>query len=184
MSVGNQLLTFREFEQMTFDRPTELVRGELVEYDMPTSQHGAVCIAIAALLYVWAKAGNRGVVFGNDSHVLVDRDPDSVRGPDVAFICRDRLPNGKLPPGTLEISPDLVIEVVSPSDRWSDIFEKIGEYLAAGVREVWVIDPEKRSLSIHQQDAPNFRLTESDTLTQRDVLPGFSCSVAELFADI
>lgn len=184
MSIGNQLLTFREFEQMTFERPTELVRGEIVEYDMPTSQHGAVCIAISALLYVWAKAGNHGVVFGNDSHVLVDRDPDSVRGPDAAFIRRERLPDGKLPPGTLEISPDLVIEVVSPSDRWSDIFDKIGEYLAAGVSEVWIIDPAKRSLSIHQPNHPVLRFGESDTLAHRELLPGFTCPVAELFADI
>jgi Uma2 family endonuclease len=170
MSTGHQLLTSREFEQLTFERPTELVRGEIVEQAMPTSQHGSVCIAVAALLYFWAKAGRHGPVFGNDSHMLVEQDPDTVRGPDVAFIRRDRLPQGKLPPGTLEIPPDLVVEVLSPSDRWSDVFDKIEEFLTCGVREVWVIDPEKRSMSIHQAGHSPLRIVESETLTRPDLL--------------
>jgi Uma2 family endonuclease len=184
MSTGHQLLTAREFEQLTFERPTELVRGEIVEQEMPTSQHGAICIAIAAILYNWSRAGKHGVVFGNDSHVLVEQDPDTVRGPDVAFIRRDRLPHSKLPPGTLEIAPDLVVEVLSPSDRWSQVESKIEEYLSAGVREVWIIDPELRTVSIQQPEQPSIRLRESDAIERQQLLPGFRCPIAELFADI
>lgn len=184
MSIGQQLLTVREFDQMTFDRPTELVRGEVVELTQLTAAHGAVCASVVFFLWDWSRRGEQGVVLSSFTPVLVERDPDTVRGPDVAFIRRERLADGKVPSGTLIIAPDLTVEVLCPADRWSDVFDKIQEYLAAGVWEVWIVDPAKRSLSIHVAERSPIRLTESETLTRPELLPGFSCRVSELFADL
>lgn len=184
MSIAQRDITAAEFERMTFDRPTELVCGELQEQAMPTSQHGAICVAISVFLWLWAKEGNHGVVFSNDSHVLTERDPDTVRGPDCAFIRREKLPDGKLPPGVLTIPVDLVIEVLSPSDRWTEVLDKVLEYLRSGVTEVWVIDPEQRSVTAHRSEASAIHFDGDDELVRLELLPGFQCRVSDLFADL
>ncbi len=184
MSIAQDLLTYQQFETLTFDRPTELVRGEIVEQEMPYSRHGAVCLAVGMFLLQWARRTRLGFVFGNDSFILTERDPDSVRGPDCAFIRADRLPGGVLPEKTLLVPPDLVVEVLSPSNRQAEMLDKVLEYLRSGVREVWVVDPVQRTLDIHRTEPSPIHLTEADTLTRPDLLPGFSCSVAEFFADI
>jgi Uma2 family endonuclease len=184
MSIAQRAITAAEFERMSFDRPTELVGGELVEQAMPTSQHGAICVVISAFLWLWAKQGNRGVVFSNDSHVLTERDPDSIRGPDCAFIRREKLPEGKLPAGVLRVPVDLAIEVVSPSDRWTEVLDKVLEYLRSGVTEVWVIDPEQRSVTVHRPDVASLHFDGDDELLRPELLPGFTCRVSDLFADL
>lgn len=184
MSIAQRYITAAEFEQMTFERPTELVCGELAEQAMPTSQHGSICRAIGALLWFWAKQGSHGSVFGNDSHFLKERDPDTVRGPDCAFIRREKLPGGKLPPGTLTIPVDLAIEVLSPSDRWIEVLDKVARYLRSGVTEVWIIDPEQRSVTVHRKDAAALHFDGADELTRPELLPGFTCRVSDLFAEI
>ncbi len=184
MSIAHQPVTWRQFERMKFEHPTELVRGEISEQEMPTSQHGSVCLAIGSELRSWARSGGYGAAFSNDSHVLTERDPDTVRGPDCAFIRRERLPDGKLPAGVLEIPVDLAVEVLSPTDRWTDVLDKVLEYLRSGVREVWVIDPQRRSVAVHLPDQSPMHFAESETLTRPELLPGFACPVAELFADL
>ncbi|HET6425092.1 MAG TPA: Uma2 family endonuclease [Planctomycetaceae bacterium] len=185
MSIAQRAITAAEFERMTFDRPTELVCGELVEQTMPTIQHGRVCALITAFLTMWARQAQSGVVFSHDSFVLTDREPDSVRGPDCAYIRWEKLPGGKMPVGgTLTIPADLVIEVISPSDRWTNVLDKVLEYLRSGVTEVWVIDPEQRSVTAHRSDAASIHFDGDDELTRPDLLPGFSCRVSELFADL
>jgi Uma2 family endonuclease len=184
MSIAHRHITAAEFERMTFDRPTELVCGELVEQPLPTSQHGAVCAAISVFLWLWARQGSHGSVFSNDSHVRTERDPDSVRGPDCAFVRREKLPGGKLPPGVLTIPVDLAVEVLSPSDRWTEVLDKVLEYLRSGVTEVWVIDPEQRSVTVHRNEAAALHFDGDDLLTRPELLPGFECRVSELFADL
>lgn len=184
MSIAHQPVTWRQFETMVFDRPTELVHGALVEQAMPTTQHGSVCLAVGTELRKWARASGTGSAFSNDSHVLTEHDPDTVRGPDCGFVRRERLPEGKLPPGVLRIPVDLAVEVLSPSDRWADVLDKVLEYLRSGVREVWVLDPERRTLAIHQSDESAISLTEDDVLTRPNLLPGFSCPVAEFFSEL
>ncbi len=184
MSIAHHAITAAEFERMTFARPTELVNGELVEQPMPTSQHGNVVLEIAGELRTWAKATQLGIAFCNDSFVLTERDPDTIRGPDCAFIRREKLLGGKLPPGVLTIPVDLAIEVLSPSDRWTEVLDKVLEYLRSGVTEVWVVDPEQRSIAVHRADAAALHFDGDDELTRPELLPGFTCRVSELFADL
>lgn len=184
MSIAHRFITATEFAQMTFDHPTELIGGELAEQPMPTSQHGHIVLEIGGELRSWAKKTRLGVAFCNDSFVLTERDPDTVRGPDCAYIGREKLPDGKLPAGVLTIPVDIAIEVLSPSDRWTDVLDKIQEYLRSGVAEVWVIDPDQRSVTIHRTEQAPLHFAGEKELTRPELLPGFACRVSDLFADI
>jgi Uma2 family endonuclease len=107
------------------------------------------------------------------------RDPDTVRGPDVAFVRKERVPD-PIPATFLEFAPDLVGEVLSPNDRPGEVLAKIGDWLDGGARLVWVIDPERRVARVYRADGTEQILGENDQLAGEDVLPGFSCALASL----
>ena len=109
-------------------------------------------------------------------------DPRKVRRPDVSFIRADRLPAEEDREGHCRIAPDLAVEVISPNDLYTDVDEKVEEYLAAGVRQVWVLNPSTRTLRVHRCDGTQNYLREQDELTGEDVVPGFRCRVGALFA--
>ena len=104
--------------------------------------------------------------------------PDSVRGPDVAFWSKERLP--VVPVGYIPIAPDMLVEVLSPSNTSKQIFAKLKEYFAMGVRLVWVLAPEDRTLTIYRTPDEGRVLHETATVTGEDVLPGFTCRVSDL----
>jgi Uma2 family endonuclease len=183
MSVGQSLVTAEEFKQIAAERDglVELVRGEVVEMTRPGVKHGAVRAEIARRLGNWASPQKQGRVISNDAGVQTERDPDSVRGPDVLFIHATRLPTPLDDENWLKIPPDLCVEVLSPNDRWQDVIEKIDEYFHLGVPEVWVLDPAKHEVHIQQNTngSPDV-LRDGDTLTS-ERLPGFECAVIDLF---
>src|SRR5207244_1669587 len=134
MSIVQTLLTAEEFARLPDrGRPTELVRGRIVEMNVPFPRHGQVCGQTAYLLKDYLRTDDRGQVVTNDSGVITERDPDTVRGGDVCFYSYTRVPKGPLPQGYLSVVPDAVFEVRSPDDRWSKITAKVAEYLNAGV---------------------------------------------------
>ena len=122
-----------------------------------------------------------GRILTNDTHFITRRQPDAVRGMDVAYISYARLPRGPLPRGPLEVAPELIVEVRSPSDAWTDVFAKVEEYLAASVSVVLVLDPEKGTISACRKGPTQEDFNIGDTLTVPDVLPGFAVEVAWLF---
>ena len=122
-----------------------------------------------------------GRVATNDSWIKTGSNPDTVRGADVCFFSYERLPRGAIPDGLLPVAPDLVVEVRSPTDRWNNIFIKVGEYLGAGVRVVVVLDPASASASVYRLEELQQIFHNSDPLTLPDVLPGFSVVVSRLF---
>ena len=180
MSTAQTLITVEEFWEMDFDGPVELVRGEIVEMPRPNTWHGYCCNKAGHYLQVWNDDDRYGFIISNDSGVLTERDPDTLRGPDVYFIRRERLPQGTLPEKWIEVAPDLAVEVLSPTDSWRDLWDKVHEYFALGVREVWVIDPRKRKLHVMRADDEPRILEDGETLESDDVLPGFSCEVSRL----
>lgn len=183
MSIDSSLITADEYSAMSFDKPTELVRGEIIEMTNPGGRHGSICFKIAFLLGVWNQNTSKYVITTNDSGILTHQEPDSVRGPDVLVIKRDRLPGGKIPVKHFTVAPDVAIEVRSPSDRWSELVAKVGEFLLAGVGEVWVIDPDHQRVHLFQdQDEPTI-LNVDDTLSSSRLL-GFSYTVGELFLGV
>lgn len=108
-------------------------------------------------------------------------DPTKVRKPDVSFIQASRLSASERPTGHCQIAPDLAVEVVSPNDLFEDVSRKVEEYLAAGVRLVWVIDPKAERVFIYRHDESATILTNKDSLDGEDVVPGFLCAIADLF---
>lgn len=116
-----------------------------------------------------------------NSRVRTREGPDTVRGADIAYWSYERVPKGEIPEGLIPVAPDLVIEVRSPSDRWTDIFGRMLEYLRAGVRVVCIIDPDTETLSIYRPDEIQQILTADDEITLPDILPGFRVVVGKLF---
>ncbi len=160
-------------------RSFELVRGEVIEVSRPTRIHGRVCANTTFKLEVFARKRKKGYVVCNDSGVILEHDPDTVRGPDVAWY-EDVLTFDDLPTKWGNIPPRVAVEVLSPNDSARYITEKVTDYLENGVEVVWVIDPETKTVTIYSKTGVK-KLTEKNTLTGGEVLPGFRCKVADLF---
>jgi Uma2 family endonuclease len=175
------LITAEQYLNLPDSAPRELIRGEVVEMSPPSFLHGAVCRRVAMILGQWADASGTGEVVCNDAGVVTERDPDTVRGADCQFIRYARLPDGYPVEGYPAVPPDLVVEVVSVSDRWSDVIRKVDEYLDAGVAEVWVVEPQERFVEVHRPNRRPARYESADDLASEAILPGFRCQVAAFF---
>ena len=182
MATTLELLTAEEYAKLPDTaRPTELVRGRVVEMNLPGTQHGKICNLIGRFLGNFVADHDLGNVINNDSGVITKRNPDSVRGPDVSFYSYARWSKGPVPDGYLPVVPEIVVEVLSPDDRWSDVHEKIAEYLNAGVSVVCVVDPKTRSAYLSYPDRPATTLASSDDLAFPEIQADFSVPVARLF---
>lgn len=146
----------------------------------PFSAHGYWCGQVYFLLNQFVIENGLGRVITNDGGVVTERDPDTVRGADVAFYSYSKVPRGALPEGYWP-TPELVVEVRSSDDRWPKIYKKVGEYLDAGVITVCVVDPPTRCVHVLMADRPAQILTETDVVTLPDLLPGFSVAVSRIF---
>jgi Uma2 family endonuclease len=157
----------------------ELVKGVIITMPPPSFEHGVVCSRFDRKVGNFVDERQLGFVTCNDSGAVLSE--DTVRGPDVAYWSKARLP---VRPRTTypDVVPDLVVEVPSPDDAFRTLFTNVDEYLRAGVRLVWVAIPEDRSVGVFTPDRKQVLLTEKDTLSGGDVLPGFSCLVGDLFA--
>jgi Uma2 family endonuclease len=158
----------------------ELVRGEVIELPPPMKIHGVVCLNTGRIVGNYAFRRRKGYVTVNDAGIILERDPDTVRGPDVALY-EDAQTFEELHPKYGEVSPLLAVEVLSPNDRADRIIRKITDYLRNGVALVWLIDPEVRTVTVYSANCGPHLLTEGDELDGGEVLPGFRCRVAEFF---
>lgn len=180
--LDSTLLTADEFLHLPDGgAATELVRGRIVEMNRPHTSHGYFMAAITSLLRNHVREHDLGRVVTGDAGVVTERDPDTVRGPDVAFYSYQRIPKGPLPPGYWPVAPELVVEIRSADDRWKSIIQKSGEYLAAGVLTVAVVDPEALRVHLLSADREVAILNRDDELTFPDILPAFSIKVSQLF---
>ncbi len=175
------LMTLDQFFARYAGQPYELVRGRAVEVPMAGFRHGKVCIRAGRLLGEFADAGDLGHVVGNDTLFRTRANPDSGRGMDVAFVSYARLPKDAVTDGPLEVAPELVVEVRSPSDRWTDVVGKAIEYLESGVTAVIILDPPTRSAAVYRADIRDEIFEADETLVVPDVLPGFAVPVARFF---
>jgi Uma2 family endonuclease len=175
------LLTAEEFAQQYGHLQAELVKGVVKELPMPFPRHGKHCATMVQILGKYVTDNDLGHVMSNDSWVKTGTNPDTVRGADVCYFSYERLPKGDVPDGFLPTPPDLVVEVRSPSDRWSVIFTKVGEYLAAGVRVIVVLDAASTSASVYRAEELQQIFHNGDELVLPDVLPGFAVAVRRFF---
>ena len=184
MSTATEtLLTAEEYRLLPDNgRPTELIRGRVVEMNMPAPRHGYICAIITEALSSFVRQHDLGRVMSNDSGVITHRGPDTVRGADVCYYSYTRLPKGPLPEGYLPVTPELVFEVRSPTDRWSQVLTKVGEYLNAAVLIVCVLDPQTETLTVYHADEIQRVLTADDELSLPDLLgPDFRVPVRRFF---
>ena len=159
----------------------ELIRGEFCETMAAGQRHGKIVMNLAIELGGYVKRERLGTVVGSDSGVWLERDPDTVREPDIAFTSVERMPLGADVAGYAEVAPDLVVEMASPSDsRWS-AHDKARMWLSHGVRLVWVVYPQRRTVDVHRPDRPVETLIGSGALDGLDVLAGFTCPLSEVF---
>ena len=160
------------------DKHAELVCGVLIVREPPGLQHGRIATELAAALAPHVRANGLGRVY-SESGFRLAANPDTVRGPDLAFLSTARLPEPE-PRGFPDLAPDLGVEVLSPDDRPGEILGKVAEYLSAGTRLVWVIDPDRRLARVYRADGTEDIVTADQTLQGEDVVPGFTCPLANI----
>jgi Uma2 family endonuclease len=160
----------------------DLIDGLVVRYPMPGAEHGRVCTHAGFVFEAFARESKLGRTFTNDTFVRV-RD-GTLRGADVCYWSYDRLPReARIPKGAIETPPDLVVEVKSPSDLWTDLFGKVHDFLQAGVGVVVAFDPATESVSVFRPGTRQQIFEKDQTLTIPDVLPGFEVAVARFFEE-
>jgi Uma2 family endonuclease len=163
------------------NKRVELVRGVLVVHEPPGYEHGRITAELGFLLATHIKETRVGQLLIGDSGFKVAADPDTVRGADIAFLRSERLPDPHTR-GFPALGPDLVVEVLSPSDRPGETLAKVGDWLEGGVRLVWVIDPARRLTQVYRQDGSTATIRETEPLDGEDVLPGFSCQLTAILS--
>jgi Uma2 family endonuclease len=161
------------------ERRTELVRGQLIVREPPGFRHGTVANRLSFAITSHVIANQLGLVLAAETGFTLFRNPDTVRAPDVAYVSGARVPD-PLPKGFAEMAPDLAVEVLSPDDRPGEVLEKVADWLKAGCRLVWVVDPERRLARIYRADGSEAHMTHEGSLEGEDVLPGFRQPLAEL----
>ena len=159
----------------------ELIRGELCETMPCGGKHGEVVLKTGFFLGGFIIPRRLGRLAGSDSGVLLERDPDTVREPDIAYISAERLPLDVEVTGYYEVVPDLVVEVVSPGDSAREVMDKALMWLSYGTRLVWAVNPGSRTVDVYRPGERTATLGVDDALDGLDVLPGFSCPVSDIF---
>ncbi len=180
MALQEKLLTAEEFAAMPDDgKRHELVKGVFIEVSRPKLLHGRVQVRFASFIGRFVDEHDLGLTTTETGYVLA-RNPDTVRGPDVAFVSKGRLehpdPNEYIP-----IAPDLAVEIVSPNDTASEIGEKLEEYLQAGTRMVWVVYPARKTVHVYHGDNKAYIIDINGILDGGDALPGFKLPLRDVF---
>jgi Uma2 family endonuclease len=155
----------------------ELVKGELITMSRAGFEHGAITNAIARHLGNFVADHRLGIVLSSDTGFILSRDPDTVRAPDVSFVRRERVVKTRK---FFSGAPDVAVEVISPSDTYSDVMTKVGEYLRGGTSMVVIIEPAAQCATVRPPDG-RAELTIDDTLDGGDVVPGWKLPLRELF---
>ena len=157
----------------------ELVDGE-IRVGPAGDRHSAIAVHLSALLFAFVRENRRGHVFGADAGFRLPS--KNVRSPDVSFVAAGRFPDDKPPEDFGNVATDLAVEVLSPHDRPRYVLDKVGEYLEAGVRLVWIIDPKRARAIVYRSISEVCSLGEDGVLDGEDVLPGFRCTVRDLLS--
>jgi Uma2 family endonuclease len=182
MSATTQTMTADELFLMKDDGfRYDLLKGELRKMSPAGSEHGAIIARLTVALGHYVEENDLGEVFGAETGFKLASNPDTVLGPDVAFVSNEQIPPTGIPVKFWPGAPALAVEGISPGNTRREIEEKIEEYLASGVLLVWIISPKHRTVTVHKANVEPVVLMESDTLDGENVVSGFQCSIARLF---
>ena len=178
-TTQTHLMTVEEFMNLDDDDRYrhELIKGELLTMTPPKREHGRIVANLALILGLHVKANRLGVIY-TESGYHIERDPDTVLGPDASFVAQDRVESED---GYYASPPDLAIEVLSPGDRRAYVERKVAVYLETGTRSVWLVNPRRRTVELVSSLNDRRTLHEDDELVDPTV-PGFRVHVSEIFA--
>lgn len=180
MSNPARLVTAEELFDYPDAKYYELVRGVPHVCEPPGGVHGRLAMRLGARLDEHVNRLGLGTVLVEAGYVL-QRAPDTVRGPDISFISVARLALDRIPEQFIPGAPDLAVEILSPGDRWSEVEEKVSDYLAGGARLVWLVDSRERLVMVRYPDRPPTIVPADGILAGEDVVPGFELALAQLF---
>jgi Uma2 family endonuclease len=184
-SVLTKLMTAEEFYDWANhpkrrDRSFELEEGEVVEVSLPGERHGVVCGNANAMLWMYTRQIKKGYVIANDTGIILARDPDTVRGPDVALYL-EKAKYRQLKIKYSERLPKLIVEALSPNDRQGKMQKRINQFLEKGVAMVWLLDPDAETLTIYLPNRQPVVLERDEEVRDLKLLPDFRCKVADFF---
>ena len=176
------LLTGDEFFDLGDIGPCELIDGRIVPMPPTGGEHGTIEGNIAFILQELVRPRALGWVLTGEVGIYTRRNPDRIRAADVAFVAKNQV--DEIPSGFLEFPPELVVEIVSPNDRWQDIRQKIDEYFATGIRTLWIVEPRTRSILVHSSPMEAIKYNEAQNLICNGTLDGLAVPVSEVFRDV
>lgn len=178
-----EIMTAEQLEHLEIPgKSTELVRGRLVVREPPGSYHGKIAGRLMTRVGPFVEAHQLGEVFGQDTGFKIASNPDTVRAPDLAFLGHERMARVARR-GYAAVAPDLVAEILSPEDRPGEVRTKIAEWMNAGVRLAWELDPDRRIAHVHRPDGSVSLVNADGALDGETVLPGFRCELKDLYRD-
>lgn len=182
MTTTLQRSTASELFEMPHDGfRYELVQGELRKMSPSGGEDAIIIGRLTMRLGQHVEANNLGLYFGAECGFKLSSDPDTVRAPDLAFVSHGNIPATGIAKSFWPGAPDLAVEVLSPGDTYSEVNEKVENWLEAGTRAVWIVDPRRRSVSVYRSMTDVTHLSEGDEVDGGEVVPGFRCKVSEIF---
>ncbi|MCB0212067.1 MAG: Uma2 family endonuclease [Anaerolineae bacterium] len=177
--ANTDLITGEDLLRMGNTERCELIDGRIVSMSPVGDSQAFVEFNLGAELRTFVRQHNIGRVLGGEVGIYIRRNPDRIRAADVLVVSKERLP--QLTGHFLEITPELVVEVISPGDRWQDVREKIADYFSIGVEQVWIVEPELRKILIYRSTTDIEEFQDSDELVGDGILAGFTIKISELF---
>lgn len=179
--TATHMMTIEEFAAISRPGRFDLIRGELLEMAPAGGEHGEVAAEIGRLIGNFVVEHQLGRLYAAETGFIISESDSTVLAPDVAFVEASRVPPREERRGFVPIAPDLVVEVVSPSDRVTEVNDKVTTYLEAGVNLVWVVEPVRQRVTVYTPDRRARLLIGGDHLDGGDVLPGFSLPLVDIF---
>jgi len=189
-TIEKKLITGKELLEMGDIGPCELIEGRIVKMSPTKTEHGRMEAKLSRKLGVFVEDHHLGEIMVGETGIYTRRNPDTVRGADILFISHERLEKTSqetfldVAETFLDVAPELVIEILSPTDRWKDMRKKVEEYFAIGVNWVWIVEPKKKAIFVYTSATEMVKYEEGDIVTGEGLLNGFQLNLKEFFSRV